>query len=311
MTQAARPALDGLALGAALLTVVLWASAFVGIRAVAPELSPGSIALGRLAIGSVALGILVAFRGWRRPSRRALILIVASGLSWFAVYNLALNAAERIVDACTASMLVNTGPIFIAIFAGLFLREALPARLLLGCAVAFGGSVLIGVASSADSALGGDAFLGIVLCVVAALAYATGVTLQKPALNEVSALQVTWMACLTGAIVCLPFAPTLVSELGRADGATLGWLAYLGIFPTSLAFTVWAFALRRSSAGKLGSTTYLVPPVAIVMGWLVLQEAPPTLAIVGGALCVGGVIVARSSGSLLRRRPSAAAVEGG
>jgi drug/metabolite transporter (DMT)-like permease len=304
----ARPAVDGLALGAALLTVVLWASAFVGIRAVAPELSPGSIALGRLAIGSIALGALVAFRGWRRPSRRALILIVASGVSWFAVYNLALNAAERIVDAGTASMLVNTGPIFIAIFAGLFLGEGLPGRLLLGCVVAFGGSVLIGVASSGDAALGGDAVFGIVLCVTAALAYAVGVTLQKPALDEISALQLTWMACLTGAIVCLPFAPTLVSELGRADGTTLGWLAYLGIFPTSLAFTVWAFALRRSSAGRLGSTTYLVPPVAIVLGWLLLHEAPPTLAFAGGVLCIGGVIVARSSGSFVRRRAAEASL---
>ena len=170
-----------------------------------------------------------------------------------------------------------------------------------GCVVAFGGSVLIGVASSSDAALGDDAFLGIALCVGAALAYAIGVTLQKPALNEVSALQLTWMACLTGAIVCLPFAPGLVSELGRADGTTLAWLAYLGIFPTSLAFTVWAFALRRSSAGRLGSTTYLVPPVAILMGWLVLQEVPPALAIVGGALCVGGVVVARSSVAFPRR----------
>ena len=309
MASPARAGVDGLALGAALLTVVLWASAFVGIRAVARELSPGSIALGRLAIGSIGLGILVAFRGWQRPSRRALVLIVASGVSWFAVYNLALNAAERIVDAGTASMLVNTGPIFIAIFAGLFLGEGLPGRLLLGCAVAFGGSVLIGIASSGDAALGSDALLGIALCVAAALAYAVGVTLQKPALNEVSALQLTWMACVTGAIVCLPFAPTLAAELGRADGTTLGWLAYLGIFPTSLAFTVRAFALRRSSAGRLGSTTYLVPPIAIALGWLVLNEVPPALALVGGALCVGGVIVARSSGSLPRRRAMAATAE--
>lgn len=300
---------DGLALGAALLTVILWASAFVGIRAVAPELSPGSIALGRLAIASIVLGVLVAFRGWHQPSRRALILIVASGAAWFAVYNIALNAAERIVDAGTASMLVNTGPIFIAVFAGLFLGEGLPGRLLLGCGVAFAGSVVIGLATTGDAALGTDALPGIALCLVAALAYAIGVTLQKPALGEVSALQVTWMACVTGAIICLPFAPTLAEELGRATGTTVGWLAYLGIFPTSLAFTVWAFALRRSSAGRLGSTTYLIPPVAIVLGWLMLQEVPPTLAIAGGVLCVGGVIVARSKGALLGRRSSQPSAE--
>ena len=274
----------------------------------APQLSPGSIALGRLVIGSVVLGFLLAVRGWRRPSRRAVVLIVGSGVTWLAAYNLALNEAERIVDAGTAAMLVNIGPVFIALFAGLFLGEGLPGRLLLGCLVAFGGSAVIGLATSGQPSLGADAPLGITLCVGAALAYATGVTLQKPALREVSALQVTWMACLTGAVVCLPFAPGLADELGKADTTTLAWLVYLGLFPTSLAFTTWAFALGRSSAGRLGSTTYLVPPIAILLGWLLLQEAPPALAIAGGIVCIGGVIIARWRGGISwgRARPAAA-----
>jgi drug/metabolite transporter (DMT)-like permease len=296
------PGIDRLALGAALLTVVLWASAFVGIRAVAADLSPGSIALGRLLIGTVVLGLFVAFRGWRTPSRRATVLIVASGATWFAAYNLALNEAERTVDAGTASMLVNTGPIFIAMFAGVLLGEGFPGRLLIGCAVAFAGGVLIGLATSTSSEASGDVNLGIFLCVAAALAYAAGVTLQKPALREVSALQVTWLACLTGAILCLPFAPGLVSELGRANATNVAWLVYLGIFPTSIAFTLWAFALGRTAAGRLGSTTYLVAPVAIALGWLLLHETPPAVAIAGGALCIGGVIVARSPGRLNWRR---------
>src|SRR5689334_14931033 len=72
--------LDRLAVAAALVTVTLWASAFVGIRAVVDDFSPGSLALGRLTVGSIALGILVLFRGLGRPSRRDLALIVASGL---------------------------------------------------------------------------------------------------------------------------------------------------------------------------------------------------------------------------------------
>jgi drug/metabolite transporter (DMT)-like permease len=76
----------------------------------------------------------------------------------------------------------------------------------------------------------------------------------------------------------------------------VGWLVYLGVFPTAIAFTTWAFALNRTTAGRLGSTTYLVPPVAILLAWLVLSEVPPVLALAGGALCIGGVVVARSRG---------------
>jgi drug/metabolite transporter (DMT)-like permease len=267
------------------------------------------LTLGRLLVGSLALGAgLLVTRRWVWPTRREWALVVLCALAWFAVYNLALNAGERRVDAGTAAMLVNVGPILIAIFAGLFLAEGFPPRLVIGSGIAFGGTVVIGLATS-DGQAQADAPLGIALCLVAAAAYAAGVTLQKPALARVTALRVTWIACTVGFIATLPFAPTLLDELGDASAASIGWLFYLGAFPTAVAFTTWAYALSRSTAGRLGSTTYLVPPVAIVMAWLILREAPPALAIVGGLLCIGGVIVARSRGGLrlpLIRRTSGA-----
>ncbi|HEU0244721.1 MAG TPA: DMT family transporter [Candidatus Limnocylindrales bacterium] len=307
MTQPDRAPIDRLALAASLVTVVLWASAFVGIRAASVDLSAGSLALGRLGVGAIALGVLVLSRGFVRPSRRDLLLVVASGLLWFAFYNVALNEAERNVDAGTASMLTNLGPILIAIFAGVFLHEGFPPRLTAGIAVAFIGTLVIGVASSSAPVAGGNAPLGITLCIAAATAYAGGVTLQKPTLRALPPAQVTWMACATGAIACLPFLPTLVTDLGAAQPASIAWMVYLGLFPTAIGFTTWAFALSRSSAGRLGSMTYLVPPVVIGMAWLLLGEVPPALAIAGGALCIAGVIVARSRGTLPWRRTLVAA----
>jgi drug/metabolite transporter (DMT)-like permease len=134
----------------------------------------------------------------------------------------------------------------------------------------------------------------VVLCIVAALAYAAGVTLQKPVLQRVPAIQATWLACLTAVVVLLPFAPTLVSEAGQAALPKIGWIIYLGLFPTALGFTTWAYALRRTTAGRLGATTYLVPPVVIAMALALLGEVPPPLAILGGAICIGGVVVVRT-----------------
>lgn len=288
-------AFDWLALGAALVTVVLWASAFVGIRAVADDLSPGALAVGRLLVGSLALGVVVALRRPAWPSRRDLAWTAAVGVVWFGAYNVALNAAEQLVDAGTAAMLVNVGPILIALVAGLFLGEGFPPRLVVGSAIAFGGTIVISLATS-EGSVDASAPIGIVLCLVAALAYAAGVTIQKPILGRVAVLQVTWLACCVGALVTLPFLPQLVGELGTAPISAVAWLVYLGVFPTAIAFTTWAFALNRTTAGRLGSTTYLVPPVAILLAWLVLSEVPPVMALAGGALCIGGVIVARSRG---------------
>jgi drug/metabolite transporter (DMT)-like permease len=282
---------DGaLAIGAVLLTVTLWSSAFVGIRYADRQLSPGALALGRLLVGSVALGALMLIRRERLPSRLALGGVLVCGVLWFGAYNLALNAAERRIDAGTASMLVNIGPILIAILAGVVLREGFPRRLFLGCLISFAGAALIGVATSRR---GLDDTWGAVLCLLAALAYSVGVVAQKPALRHASALSVTWAACAIGTVSCLPYAPELVRQGGHAHASTLLWTAYLGVFPTAIGFALWAYVLARTTAGKLGSTTYLVPPLAILLGWAFLGEVPPALAIPGGALCLVGVAVAR------------------
>lgn len=170
------------------------------------------------------------------------------------------------------------------------LGEGSPRPLLAGCGVAFAGAVVIGLATSDAGVDGG---LGALLCIAAAAAYAGGVVAQKPLLERTSALQVTWVACTIGAVACLPFAPALAGELPGARDSTIAWVLYLGVFPTAIAFTTWAYALARTTAGRMGSATYLVPPLTIVMAWVLLGEAPPLLALLGGGLCVAGVAVTR------------------
>src|SRR6267378_636882 len=194
---------------AALVSVVLWAAAFVGIRAAGRSFSPGPLALGRLVIGSMLLGAVVLCRPTIRPTRRDLALLVLAGLLWFGVYQVILNEAERRVDAGTASMLVLIAPIFIV------------------------------------------------------------------------------------ALCCLPYTPQLVREWRSAPTSGIAWLVFLGVFPTSIAFTTWAYALARGEAGRLAATAYLIPPIAILMSWLILGEVPGVVAIGGGALCLVGVYIAR------------------
>ncbi len=267
----------------------------MAIRAVGRVYEPGPLALGRLLLGTVALGVpLVLRRRWVRPDGREWALLVLCGLTWFAVYNVALNAAEQRVDAGTTAMLVNVGPILIALLAGLVLGEGFPRPLLVGAAVAFAGAVLIGVATSRSARAD---VAGVVLCLVAAATYAVGVVSQKPVLRRLPALQVTWTACAVGTAACLPFLPSLVTQTGSASGGAVAGLVYLGLVPTALAFTTWAYTLARMDAGRLGVTTYLVPPLAILAAWPLLGEVPPLLAVAGGAVCLAGVALSRRRGA--------------
>lgn len=279
------------AFAAAGTTVVLWASAFVSIRVAGEEYSPGALALGRLLAGALVLGVICAVRREGLPPRAAWPGIAVSGLLWFGVYMVALNWGEQKVDAGTAALLVNVGPLVMALLAGWLLNEGLPPRLLAGMGVSFGGAALVGLSMSGG---GGSSVLGVLLCLLAAVSYAGGVVGQKPALRHASALQVTTWGCVTGAVVCLPFAGVLVHEAAEAPlRATLN-MVYLGAFPTALAFTTWAYALARTTAGKMGATTYAVPAVVVLMAWLLLDEVPAALTLLGGALCLTGVAVSRS-----------------
>jgi drug/metabolite transporter (DMT)-like permease len=295
--EVAAPAgVDRRALAAAGVTVLLWASAFVSIRSAAPHFDPGALALGRLLTGSVALGAIMLLRreGW--PARAAWPGIAAAGLLWFGLYTFALSWGEQKVDAGTAALVINVGPILIALLGGWLLKEGFPPRLLAGLAVSFAGAAVVGLSMSGGD---GTSVVGVLLCLLAAVAYAAGVVAQKPALRHASALQVTGYGCIAGTVACLPFSGRLISTIADAPAAATLNVVYLGVFPTALAFTTWAYALARTSAGKMGAMTYAVPPLVVIMSWVVLDEVPGWLTLAGGALCLAGVAVSRRRG----RRP--------
>ncbi|WP_069161489.1 DMT family transporter [Nocardia altamirensis] len=282
---------DRRALAAAAVTVVLWASAFVFIRAAGADFSPGALAFGRLLTASVALVVILIVTGEGMPARGAWRGILISGVLWFGVYMVALNWGERYLDAGTAAMVINIGPVLIALLGGLVLGEGFPSRLMAGIAVSFGGAIVVGLSNSGG---GSAAILGVVLCLTAAAAWAIAVVAQKPTLAHASALQVTTGGCVVGTIACVPFAGQLVSEAAVAPLSSTLSVIYLGVFPTALAFTTWAYALARTTAGKMGVTTYVVPALVVLMSWIALREVPTPLAVVGGLLCLAGVAITRS-----------------
>jgi drug/metabolite transporter (DMT)-like permease len=231
-----------LAVGAAAVTVVFWASAFVAIRHVGHEYSAGALSLGRLLVGSLLLGGFVFSRPRQWPAKRDWWPLLVCGLLWFGVYNVALNEAEKRLDAGTAAMLVNIGPLLIALLAGLLLSEGFPRQLVLGSIVAFGGVVLIGTSSSPGKA----ETWGIILCVAAAFAYAIGVVAQKPLLGRLPAQQVTWSACTIGAVACLPFDIPGPTAHDRAR------VAVLDESPATLAFAGGALCLIGGAISRRG-----------------------------------------------------------
>lgn len=288
---AAIPASVFVAIG---VTLLAWASAFIVIRGTAPMFSGGALALGRLAVGTVVLGVVVLIgRRWVTPTLREWMFLAGYGIGWFGAYNVALNLAEKTLDAGTTAMIINIAPILIALGAGVILREGIPKWLAIGAAVAFVGAILIGIGTGAR---GFDDISGVLWCLVGAVTYAAGVLFQKPLLSRLPNAQVTWLGCALGMVACLPFLGQLAVGIRTAPPLGLWGIVYLGVVPTALAFSLWTFALSRMPAGQLGVSTYIVPPLVIVLGLFVFGEAPTVLAVIGGAVCLVGVALSRRRG---------------
>ncbi|WP_202619321.1 DMT family transporter [Ornithinimicrobium cavernae] len=284
------PAAGRLAVVAVLVTMLLWASTFVVIRVVGEALSPGPLALLRLAVAAAVLTPFALRLGLRRPRGvRNWALVVAYGALWMGVYTVVVNATEIYLDAGTTAMLVNVAPILVMLWVGLVQRAGFPLPLVLGLLVAFAGVSIIALG---DGAAGGS-LVGICLGLVAATLYAAGVLLQKRALACIDALSATWWGFVVGTMVLLPFAPDLVREASVAPATALLGAAYMGVFPSALAFCLWAFALRRIDAAQLTVSSYLVPAFAVGLAWLLISEVPTLPALLGGAVSLVGVAISR------------------
>jgi drug/metabolite transporter (DMT)-like permease len=277
---------------AATVTLMLWASAFPGIRAGLVGYRPGHLVLLRFLVASLVLLMIALFARVRLPQLRHLPHLAILGLVGIAAYNIALSYGETQVASGAASLLVNTAPIFTALLAALFLGERLRYWGWLGLLVSFTGAALIALTSRRGLSPSPWAML----VLLAAFLQATYFILQKPLFTQYRPLELTCYAIWDGTLMSLVFLPGFATAVRAAPlDATLA-AVYLGVFPAALAYLAWAFVLFRLPASRAGSLLYAVPVLAFVIAWGWLREIPSASTVLGGVLALGGVVLVNTLG---------------
>jgi drug/metabolite transporter (DMT)-like permease len=274
------------ALGIAV-TVILWSSAFAGIRAALNAYSPQHLALLRYLIASVVLLGVAAVRGIRLPRVADMPRLFVTGLFGIGIYNILLNIGEQTVSAGATSFIINTLPIFTTLLSIAFLSERIDRVGWAGMLLSFAGVSLIALGEGGRMQFEP----GALVILVSALCSSLYFVVQKPLLERYSSLEAVSWAIWTGTLVMLPFAGGLRSEVAAAPPGLTLTVVYLGIFPAVVAYSCWTFVLSRMSASRATSFLYFVPPATLVCAWVWLGEVPGALSILGGGLALIGVVV--------------------
>ena len=268
------------------ITVIMWASAFPGIRIALISFSPGELAFLRFSIASLTLAVFLMTTRLPLPRGRDWVRITFAGGLGIAAYNLALNEGEMHINAGTASFLMSLSPMFTVLLGVLLRGEHLTRWGIVSIALSFIGVELLAV-------FGQDRIVfnhGTALVLFAATCQAIQFVIQKPLLERYSVLAVTSCVIWAGTLFLLPFSFSSVTALEKATPTSVIALLFLALGPAATAYISWSYVLAHYSMSRAAPFMYLIPLVSLLISLVTLGEEPTATMLLGGILTLAGVI---------------------
>lgn len=275
------------------MTVLIWGSAFPGIKVGLQSFSPEHLALLRMLIASAVLILFAVLRRMKLPEMKDVPIILLLGFLGFTVYHTGLSFGEQTVSAGVSSLLVSTTPIFSAILGTLFLKDHLSKIGWFGSIVAFLGVALISFGT-------GNSFsvisIGIIWILIAAFGESFFFVFETSYIKKYGFIQFNSYTIIAGTFFMLFFLPGLWTEITAASTSSMLTVIYLGLIPTIIPYFAMAFVISKAGATKATSSLYLTPAAALLISWIWLGEIPAFLSIIGGILTLVGVGLSATKG---------------
>lgn len=281
--------------GALLAVVVVWASAFSVIKALLDHgFAAEDVAILRYLVAAPGFAFLLwHVGGLPGLTRRDAVRLAAVGICVVVGYHISLNVGTKYTTSGTAALVIALSPaltLMLAVGVGL---ERASVRRVVGLAVAFAGSAIV-ILLGAGGKLSFANAKGPLVVLAAPVAFALYNVLLKPLLGRYDLLALTAATSLVGTVFLLPFVRggtvDSVAGISLEDAALV---LYLGVASTFLGYIGWNIGLRGLGATRAVTYTYLISPLAVLMGAVILDEPVTLWLAFGGALVLGGVAAAQ------------------
>ena len=300
---------------AAFLTVcIVWGTTYLAIRIAVRTIPPMLLTGARFVVAGLILLAISLLRGEAIPRARRLITeVFIVAVLMVGIGNFTVVWAEQWVASGIAALLVATAPFWAVVMERTQKHgERISLRRGFGMLIGFVGVALLVTPTGAGKAFDVHLVVGAILLQFASMAWQYGTVRAKYNLTDVPSLMSSALQMLIGG--------TVVAAIGLATGELrrltftsqgLGALAYLTIFGSVLAYTAYVYALKNLRVTTLTLYAYINPIVAVILGWLILNEQLTALSIVAMLIILAGVAIVQTPGrtiephvSLDRRRGS-------
>ncbi|HCY0779066.1 TPA: DMT family transporter [Staphylococcus aureus] len=269
-----------------LFTIILWGSAFPMIKIALNDFSAESLSAFRLILATIILLPFVIIKKLPTPELRDIPLIFILGFCGFVIYHTALNFGETLISAGISGILVSTTPIFSSALAYIFLKEHFSKWNWLSSLVAFIGISIISISKDDYTTIN---VLGVFIILLASFSESLYFTFQKKYIEKYGFIAFTLYTIMASSPFMLIFIPEIINDIHGATFTSIVSVLYLAIFPTIIPYVLLAYIVKSVGVSDATMSLYLTPIVSLLLSYLLLDELPTTLAIIGGIITLLGV----------------------
>lgn len=278
----------------AFVTVLFWGSGFPFTRVIDGQI--GSYGLGALrclfaAVILLVIGLIIKIR---KPfCKKDLLWFFMAGITGFSLYFIFFNMGLETLDSSTGSIICATTPISTAIGVYAIYKEKINSIGWISMVTAFIGVVILLMWGN-----GLSISIGALWMFISATLFAIyNIITRKLSELGYTGMEITTYSAIAGAIQMVFFIPSGISDMMTASSGAILAALYLGIFPSAIAYFLWAMAISLADRTSI-ATNYLFinPLIATIIGFILLREIPGIGTLIGGIIIIVSVIIFSKKG---------------